>query len=231
MEGFQSGGRAIRVEFAPPPSPGPHPAVLLLHGSGGNTGFWLQRFAPFACQAGLGLFAVHYFDRTGTSRANAADILDGHHFPLWAETIRDALSFLSRHPAVDPARIALVGVSLGAFLGVAVSATDRRVRALVEISGGLPSPFAPDLPRQFPPTLLLHGQADTVVPVAQARDLDLALTDAGVPHRLRVLPGEGHWLSPAGQAILLSEVGLFLRRHLAPTAPPTSTVPTAGARP
>ncbi len=43
-----------------------------------------------------------------------------------------------------------------------------------------------------PPTFLVHGANDPLVPVSQSEDLAAALTDAGVPNRLVVIPGAGH---------------------------------------
>ena len=42
------------------------------------------------------------------------------------------------------------------------------------------------------PTLILHGQNDTVVPPDQANRLDATLTSFNVPHRLFVIAGAGH---------------------------------------
>lgn len=45
---------------------------------------------------------------------------------------------------------------------------------------------------KYPPTLIVHGDADNVVPLQQAKAMDQALTTAGVPHKLEVIPGGGH---------------------------------------
>ncbi len=45
---------------------------------------------------------------------------------------------------------------------------------------------------QFPPTLIVHGDGDKVVPLQQAKAMDDALAKAGVRHKLEVLPGGGH---------------------------------------
>jgi acetyl esterase/lipase len=42
------------------------------------------------------------------------------------------------------------------------------------------------------PTLILHGTKDPVVPYGQAILAHSALTDAGVPHRLHLMPGAQH---------------------------------------
>jgi acetyl esterase/lipase len=45
---------------------------------------------------------------------------------------------------------------------------------------------------QFPPTLLVHGDSDKLVPVQQSRVLDAAFAKANVPHDLIVIAGAGH---------------------------------------
>ncbi|MEQ1933624.1 MAG: alpha/beta hydrolase, partial [Fimbriimonadaceae bacterium] len=45
---------------------------------------------------------------------------------------------------------------------------------------------------KYPPTLIIHGDDDKLVPLQQAQVMDLALTKAGVEHKLEVIPGGGH---------------------------------------
>ena len=44
------------------------------------------------------------------------------------------------------------------------------------------------------PTLIAHGQKDTVVPYSNAETLDSALTENGVTHMLITYPNSGHAL-------------------------------------
>ncbi len=218
---FASGGRTIRIDRHEPSTAQPHPAIILMHGAGGNIGFWLDRLAPILTSTGVALYAPHYFERTGTVRADLATITDGIHVPQWLATLDDALTFAAQRPNVDPNRIALIGISLGSFLSLglaaqlsATHATQHRIRALVDLSGGLSEPFASQATSAFPPTLILHGEADNVVPVSQARALDHRLTQLRVPHETHILPNEGHWFGAPAQMKLLSTVGSFLSRHL-----------------
>ena len=212
---FQSGGRDIRLTAYEPKTPGPHAAMLLLHGAGGGMDFWLDRIAPLLAGAGLALYGVHYFDRTGTTYAGPALLADGVHVPQWLDTVRDALHWIVARPAVDASRIALVGVSLGGFLAVALGTEPAlKVRALVEVSGGLAPDYEAGMSSAFPPTLLLHGDRDTVVPVSFAHALDATLTRLNVPHTFEILPGETHWFSPTAQTHILASTAKFLSQHL-----------------
>ena len=56
-----------------------------------------------------------------------------------------------------------------------------------------------------PPFLLLHGDADRLVPVEQSRLLDAALRAAGVSSRLIVVPGAEHGLLDANAAAATRE--------------------------
>lgn len=69
------------------------------------------------------------------------------------------------------------------------------------------------------PVLLLHGDADAVVPVEQARALAAALSDLGRTVELHVYEGEGHgWGRPDVVVDELTRIGAFLDTHgVAPT--------------
>lgn len=45
---------------------------------------------------------------------------------------------------------------------------------------------------KFPPTMIIHGDSDKVVPFQQAQVMDQALTKAGVEHKIEVIAGGGH---------------------------------------
>jgi acetyl esterase/lipase len=45
---------------------------------------------------------------------------------------------------------------------------------------------------KYPPTLIIHGDSDKVVPVQQAQAMDHALAKARVAHKLEVIRGGGH---------------------------------------
>jgi acetyl esterase/lipase len=80
-------------------------------------------------------------------------------------------------------------------------------------------PFCPvrNVTKDYPPTLLVHGTADTDVPYEQSKLMDAELTRHGVEHELITVPGGGHGLGNADRAEIArirSRVVAFLTDHL-----------------
>src|SRR5207245_1920407 len=103
------------------------------------------------------------------------------------------------------------------YLGLSVASLDPRVKAAVDFFGGLPDQFATAF-SHLPPTLILHGDADTIVPVSEARKLEGVLRANAVAYEVRIYPGETHFFSPLAALDAAQRSVRFLKRHLAPGA-------------
>jgi dipeptidyl aminopeptidase/acylaminoacyl peptidase len=218
IETIQSGGKPIRVHVDEPEGDGPFRAVLMLHGAGGNVYFWLDHIAPEIAKLGIAVYAVHYFDATGTKFASAAVLNDSVSIPLWLQVVRDTLHWIQTRPRVAANRIALIGLSLGGFIALALGTEAApggvMLKAIVDVAGGLAPPWDALATSAFPPTLIVHGENDPVVPVENALTLDALLTRLKVEHELHTFPHEGHWFSLAAQADLLHGIAGFLDERL-----------------
>jgi len=221
---FPSIGKTIGFERFDPRGPGKHPAVIILHGAGGMDvgGPEFREFGRELARRGYVARIVHYFDQTGTKTADAATI--ARSFSAWLVTIGDAITDLSGAANVDPSRVGLLGFSLGSYLSLSTAGRDRRVSAVVEYFGGLPEPFAWNLKR-FPPTLILHGDADRIVPVAEAHKLERLLAEKKFPFEVRIYPGQGHRFTGDENVDAYRRSIAFLDKHLRAQAPAPASAP------
>lgn len=210
-----AGARVPAVLRVPDESGRPAPAALLLHGYGSRKERMADTVGAALARAGIASLAVDlplHGERGHTTDAQAT------RNPLqlaatWRAAIAEcaaALDWMATHAALDGARLALVGYSMGAFLGVEVAARQAAVRAMVLAAGGdLPTrtPFALLVRsvadplravRKFAgrPLLVVHGRHDTTVRPDQAERLYAA---AGEPKELRWYDA-GHYL-PSGVVV------------------------------
>jgi dienelactone hydrolase len=206
-----SGGASIPLDVFSSGDNGAHPAVLVLHGSGGMWNPMYHQYAQQFSRLGYTVFVLHYFARTATSWADDAAI--ERHFSEWMQTISDALDFIARQSGVDDGRIAVVGFSLGAFLALAVASQHARVKAVIDFFGGLPQQLASACTR-MPPVLILHGDADERVPVRWAYELESLLARCGTAYEMKIYPGAGHKLNLPAMLDAGQRAVQFLKKHL-----------------
>ena len=207
---YASSGITIAVERYGAAGAGRRPAVVLLHGSDGP-GPRYRTAAHLLASAGYHVFLVHYLDRTGESRAHVPTI--GRHLPAWTAAARDGLSVVAGQPGVDPDRIGVLGISLGGGLALLTAQAEPRVRAVVTYFGFLPVSLDPA--GRLPPTLVLHGARDRVVPVAAATQLQALLQARRIPHEIQIYPDQGHGFTGAAALDAARRIATFFGRHLA----------------
>jgi carboxymethylenebutenolidase len=209
-ESFRSGGRTVAVEWFG--AGGRRPCVVMLHGAEGlSNGGRYREGARLMARAGRHVALVHYLDRTGERRVNYATLM--RNFVPWLGAVGDALGWAAGRPDVIADKVAVVGVSLGGLLGLATAHQDRRVKALVTYFAPLPQMVA-DQAGPLPPTLVLHGDRDPIVPVSNARTLEGILRRQGAPHEVVIYAGEGHGFGGQAQQDADRRVAAFLDRHL-----------------
>lgn len=215
---FSSGGKAITIERFDPPGKGLHTAVLLVHGSGGAGGD-LRTFGLFEAltSAGYSVFLPHYFDGEGDWRPGEVKQFFGY-----IRTLNDAAQYAVSQPNIRPGEIGLVGFSLGGYLVVGLAEEELShpppkppptIKVVVEMFGGIPQ-FAISRMTSMPPILILHGEDDDTVPVAQAHELSALLDQKKLPYEIKIYPGQGHGFSGAALTDSFQRTTAFLKAHL-----------------
>lgn len=200
------------------------PVVLYFHGNGSNLANRVQRF-DLLTRNGAGLLALGYRGYGGSGGVPSERGL--------IDDARAAHSHLQKL-GVAPERIVLFGESLGAGVAVAL-ASERKVAALV-----LEAPFssaadvAASVYWMFPvrwlirdsfdstsriseisaPVLILHGDADRVIPMRFGQRLYAA---ANEPRRFVAVPGGGHQIME--QPHVLQQVRAWIAQYGETSAP------------
>ncbi|MFC3126305.1 alpha/beta hydrolase [Pseudoroseomonas globiformis] len=129
----------------------------------------------------------------------------------------DAIAAECAAAALPETAVALMGFSQGAMM--ALFAGLRRPvapAAILAFSGRMigPEALAAEI-RSRPPVLVVHGEADEVVPAQSGRDAESALRTARVPVEALYTPGLAHGIDEAG----LAAGALFLQRAAVGLAP------------
>jgi phospholipase/carboxylesterase len=102
--------------------------------------------------------------------------------------------------SLPPDRLALVGFSQGTMMSLAVG-LDRAIKpaGIIGYSGLLAGSAAPTLlGPDTPPILLVHGDADPMIPVEAMLASAMVLGAAGAAVQWHIAPGVGHGIDPIG---------------------------------
>ena len=183
--------------------------VVLLHGYGANgddlialgEGWrqWLPGAAFVAPNAPQTIPGIH-----GALQWFALTLRDPSEYWRGVETARPALDrFLDAELAryrLPPGRLVLVGFSQGTMMALHIGLRRATPPAgIVAYSGLLAGPEHLGETKARPPVLMIHGEADDLIPVEALHAGREALAAAAVPVEWHVRPGLGHGIDPEGQ--------------------------------
>jgi fermentation-respiration switch protein FrsA (DUF1100 family) len=214
------------VEDAPArASNGPYPLVVFSHGFLAHANVY-RNLVRWWAAAGY-VVAAPTFPLSSTNAPGGPQVNDYRNQPDDVSFVIDEMLRINgdrSHPLaglVDETRIGVSGHSLGGLttFGVAFNSccVDERIKAAVPMSG-LRLPFIGS--EYFPtgvdtPVLIIHGDADELVPVTQSHR---AYAEAEAPKYLLLLQGEDHALafisgrgSAAGTLVVDASIGFFDR--------------------
>jgi alpha-L-fucosidase 2 len=213
IEYSRAGGQSLRLDLFLPPGAGPFPAAILAHGGGWVAGDRARNmeplFAPLV-DAGFACMTISYRLARDLTMLGAG-----------IDDVAEAVRFARANAAdlrIDPARIVLMGESAGGQLAAMAALRDPPLapKAVVAFyapwdlekiasqSLYLPAPYRQALTAVrrlspihhvragMPPFLLIHGDADMLVPFEQSKEMCRAIRAAGGACDLVVVKGGTH---------------------------------------
>jgi dienelactone hydrolase len=177
------------------------PAMVVLHGSGGITPGRELEYGPKLNAIGVAVLVVDSYGSRGLTRLVPYDqrIARGTAANSLADAFA-ALSYLATRAEIDSRRIGVMGFSLGAM--AARLAADRMFADVLAPRGlrfaahaDFYGPCIIHLRNPRPtgaPLLMLYGDRDESIDVAQCRRIEGTFAANGVKTRLVVFPGAAH---------------------------------------
>lgn len=170
----------------------PAPGMLLLHEAYGlneNIRDLTRRFA----EAGYAAMAADLFSDGNRMVCMFRSFYGLLAAPLQngtAKNVRAAFEYLQGRDGVDARRVGAIGFCLGGSYALQLACLDDRVRAVSVVSGQNPRPLDA-LKRACP---IVGSYADPDFVTKDARRLDTALDEYGIPHDIKIYPGAKHSL-------------------------------------
>ena len=131
---FLSGETELTGRLDLPTGPGPHPAVVLVHGSGSYAATDFYYNGDFLAANGV---AALTFDKRGTGASEGIFTFDFHQL---AADVVAAVEYLGGQPEIDPRRIGLSGYSQGAWVAPLAASMTGEVQFVLAHSGLIASP-------------------------------------------------------------------------------------------
>ncbi len=210
---FKFAGRNVRLEIFKPATPGPAPAALVLHGASGiGSGWFVYPFAQAMADKGVAAVVVHYYDGLGKRGGKASPSI----FRTRDAILEAAIKYVLSRPDIRSDGLGIYGMSLGGFHALSLGVGDERVRAVVSLGGALSGHIPRRSTAALPPTLLLHGDKDAVVPFRRAVATSKAIEQGGALVDLKVYRGEGHSLSQRAHSDAVRATARFMANALRP---------------
>lgn len=217
--------------LALPDGAGPHPGVVVIHEASGLNDHIRDVCRRFA-EHGYAALGVDLFGGRTRVVCMARMFIGGMAGNLdyfGVPALKGALGRLANHPQVDAGRIGAIGFCLGGSIVLTWACTDNRLKAIAPYYGAAPKPREA-IHRLCP---VVGSWPDKDFTTKAATILETKLTEAGVPHDLKVYPGTKHAFfndtlrtyDAGAAADSWQRVLAFFEEHLEGTSPTPSSEP------
>lgn len=185
------GGPDVRAYVARPTTPGPHPAVIMIHEFWGLNESMTQK-ADLLAEAGYLVIAPDVFRGSSTGYIPRAiyQVVSTPAAQVNAD-LDTVFAWLAAQPEVAVDRVAIAGFCFGGRTSLLYSLHNSRLAGTVIFYGG-PVTDVERLRALPGPVLGIFGGADNSIPLDEVRAFEAGLEQAGVPHQITIYDGQPH---------------------------------------
>ena len=166
---FANGDTKLAGTLILPAAPGPHPAVVFVHGAGPATRMSFMNWAKLFARHGI---AALTYDKRGTGKSTG-DFRTSH-FDDLASDVLAGVHLLKSRSDIKGKEIGLLGTSQGPWIMGLAAVKEKDLAFLVSSSGG---PVTPGIQETFARTWRVRDAGYTVEEVSQAEQVLVAYFD------------------------------------------------------
>ena len=190
----------VRGYLAQPNTPGPHPAVIMIHEFWGLTPS-IREKADLLAQEGYVVLAPDTFRGVTTDWLPRAILLSATTpSERVNQDLQTTFNWLAQQKNVDASRIAVMGFCYGGTAALNHALYNPQLAAMATFYGQFVDNPAV-LKRLSGPVLGIFGETDNLIPLEEIKSFETALTAASIPHEITVYPGKGHAFVEGAQGI------------------------------
>ena len=136
--------RVTAIVAIPKGYTGPHPAILLMHGSGGNKDVdYIRAASGMLCSMGYASLSIDAQYKGERARPGQNGELKPDSYAIrdaWVQTVIDlrrAVDYLESRPDIDKTKIGYLGLSMGGMLGSVLGGVESRIACFyLAVPGG-----------------------------------------------------------------------------------------------
>lgn len=188
---FASGNETVHGLLYLPSTPGPHPAIVVIHEWWGLNDWIKEQAAGLAGQGYVALAVDLYRGKVATDPETAHELMRGLPQDRGVRDLVAAANYLKGLKSVNPKRIGAVGWCMGGGYAVQFAVADPDLRAVAINYGSLPTD--PSALKQIHAAILGNfGALDQGITPQDVHDFAASMQAIGKPVDVKIYPDAGH---------------------------------------
>ncbi len=190
---FLGDNATIDAFLARPLSPGPYPAVVIIHewwGVNDHMKDIAQRFVREEFVALVPDLYTRMGNKVTKDAQEAAKLMESLQSQQVLKDLNGATRYIKQQPFVDPEKVGVVGFCMGGTFALMMAAHNSDVKASAAFYGQVPP--IDSLKYLVAPVLYIYGEQDGWITKAEVARLEQGLKQFGRPGEVRRYPTAGH---------------------------------------